>query len=243
MTIKTRPVAAPAAEPDSSEAISLRQVEFGWSRGADPLLSIDHFQVARGERVFLYGPSGSGKTSLLNLLAGVNTPRRGEVRILGQNLQALSQRRRDRFRARHIGVIFQQFNLIPYLSVLDNVLLAAHFARRKAGALEHARTLLAALGLESELEQRPARQLSVGQQQRLAVARALVIEPEILLADEPSSALDSDSRDAFMQLMLQVAGQSHCAVVFVSHDRSLEPYFSRALDIRSLLAGEALSCC
>jgi putative ABC transport system ATP-binding protein len=234
------PAVEPSALPDpNTPAISLQHVEFAWTRRS-PLLRIDQFQVSQGERVFLYGPSGSGKTSLLNLLAGVSSPQQGEVVLLGQSLQALSKRRRDRFRARHVGVIFQQFNLIPYLSVLDNVLLAAHFAHRREGALDKARRLLAALGLEPGLETRPAHQLSVGQQQRLAVARALVIEPEILLADEPTSALDSDSRDAFMSLLLQVAGENRCAVVFVSHDRSLEPYFSRAVDIRSLLAEETV---
>lgn len=231
-------VPASVSSPDLSEsAIDLRAVEFGWSRREAPLLRIPHLQIARGERVFLYGPSGSGKTSLLNLLAGVNNPQRGQVSLLGQNLQALSQRRRDRFRARHIGVIFQQFNLIPYLSVLDNVLLAAHFAHLREGASDRARQLLTALGLEPEIAQRPARQLSVGQQQRVAVARALVSGPEILLADEPTSALDSDSRDAFIRLLLECAGQNRCTVVFVSHDRSLRPWFSQALDMRELAIG------
>src|SRR5690606_22988173 len=151
---------------------------------------------------------------LLNLLAGVTLPRSGEIQLLGQNLARLSQRQRDRFRARHLGVIFQQFNLIPYLSVMDNVLLAAHFARSN-GAPERARQLLDELGLEPELARRPARQLSVGQQQRVAVARALVAKPEILLADEPSSALDSDSRDAFLQVLLNTADQNNCSLVFV----------------------------
>jgi putative ABC transport system ATP-binding protein len=230
--------ATDASRQEGEPAIVLRDLEFAWSRREVPLLRIPQLQVARGERVFLYGPSGSGKTSLLNLLAGVSSPRKGQITLLGQDLLAMSQRQRDRFRARHIGVIFQQFNLIPYLSVLDNVLLAAHFARLPEGAPERAQRLLNALGLEPGLAQRPARQLSVGQQQRVAVARALVARPEILLADEPSSALDSDSRDSFMQLLLETAGHNQCAVVFVSHDRSLTPYFSRALDMRELLAGE-----
>ncbi|WP_111641499.1 ABC transporter ATP-binding protein [Marinimicrobium alkaliphilum] len=217
-------------------AIALRDVSFGWSRSAPPLLRIESLAIARGERVFLYGPSGSGKTSLLNLLAGVNLPQSGDITLLGEKLNRLSGRKRDRFRARHIGVVFQQFNLIPYLSVLDNVLLAAHFARLP-GPESHARAreLLAHLGLEDALATRPARTLSVGQQQRVAVARALVAEPEILLADEPTSALDSDTRDAFIELLLASAARNNTTLVFVSHDRALQPHFSRALDVRELV--------
>lgn len=200
-------------------------------------MNIDKLEIFEGERVFLYGPSGSGKTSLLNLLAGVQLPTSGSIELLGQNLAALSARQRDKLRARHIGVIFQQFNLIPYLNLLDNVLLAAHFAGLdKPEAQLRAHQVLSALGLERELLERPARQLSVGQQQRVAVARALIAKPEILLADEPSSALDSDSRDAFIDLLLDNTRQTGCTVVFVSHDRSLQPHFSRSLDISELRA-------
>lgn len=236
MTDTTKKAASNSALPDSP-AIALHQLEFGWAGQAKPLLTIERLEIARGEGVFLYGPSGSGKTSLLNLLAGVQLPNRGSIQLLGQDLAALSARRRDKFRARHIGVIFQQFNLIPYLSLVDNVLLAAHFAGLdRADAAVRARQLLGALGLEWELFERPARQLSVGQQQRVAVARALIAKPEILLADEPSSALDSDSRDAFIDLLLDNARQTGCTVVFVSHDRSLQPHFSRSLDIGELRA-------
>lgn len=229
----------------SSPAIALSDLQFSWSSGGEPLLDIPQLTLARGERVFLYGPSGSGKTSLLNLLAGVSLPQKGQVQLLGQNLSALSARRRDRFRARHIGVVFQQFNLIPYLSVQDNIELAAHFARLEQKRPERhrrARELLGALGLSEELAGRPASQLSVGQQQRVAVARALITRPEILLADEPSSALDTDTRDAFMQLLLAQAEASDCTLVFVSHDRNLAVHFDRQLHMRELtpspVAGE-----
>lgn len=229
----------------SSPAIELNDLQFSWSSGGGPLLDIPRLSLARGERVFLYGPSGSGKTSLLNLLAGVSLPQQGQVHLLGHDLSALSARQRDRFRARHIGVVFQQFNLIPYLSVQDNIELAAHFARLETKTPElHRRTreLLDALGLSAELAGRPASQLSVGQQQRVAVARALITRPEILLADEPSSALDTDTRDAFMQLLLAQAEASNCTLVFVSHDRSLAEHFDRQLHMRELtpspVAGE-----
>lgn len=221
----------------SSPAIALEALQFSWSNPDEPLLDIPELTLRRGERVFLYGPSGSGKTSLLNLLAGVSLPQRGKLSILGQDLRALSARQRDRFRARHIGVVFQQFNLIPYLSVRDNIELAAHFARQRSGAHQRTDELLDALDLPADIAGRPASQLSVGQQQRVAVARALVTHPEIILADEPSSALDSDTRNAFMQLLLKQVSARDCTLVFVSHDRSLAAHFDRQLDMRDLAPG------
>jgi putative ABC transport system ATP-binding protein len=225
-----------------TDAIVVRDLLFSWSSKAPPLLDIAHLNIARGERVFLYGPSGSGKTTLLNLLAGIARARQGVLEVLGQNLTQMSQRQRDKFRARHMGVIFQQFNLIPYLSVFDNVLLGAHFAGLpQATSRVRAQQQLNELGLTAELFDHPAHQLSVGQQQRVAVARALIAEPEILIADEPSSALDSDSRDAFIQLLLSCAEAAKSTVIFVSHDKSLQHHFSRVVDIRALLS-EAKVC-
>lgn len=228
---------SPAAEP--FPAVALRELQFAWSRTDEPLLDIPQLTIARGERVFLFGPSGSGKTSLLNLLAGVSQPSRGRVEVLGQDLAALSARRRDRYRAKHIGVVFQQFNLIPYLSVQDNVCLAAHFARQAKAAPERAQTLLRALGLPQGIGRRPAGELSVGQQQRVAVARALITRPEILLADEPSSSLDTDNRDAFLELMQQQVAECNATLIFVSHDRSLAKHFTRQLDMRDLTPASA----
>ncbi|MGS2723675.1 ABC transporter ATP-binding protein [Porticoccus sp. GXU_MW_L64] len=221
----------------NTPAIAIERMAFAWP-GQQSLLDIDSFELQAGERLFLYGPSGSGKTTLLNLLAGVTLPQQGQVRILGQDLAQLSGHRRDRFRARHIGVIFQQFNLIPYLSVLDNVLLAAHFARLKNMA-QSARDLLAALNLPDSTFQRRAAQLSVGQQQRVAVARALLCEPQLVIADEPTSALDSDSRERFLELLFDAVKQCNSSLVFVSHDRSLQGQFSHSADIRTLCAGGA----
>ena len=222
---------------DNIPAIAIEQMRFAWP-GQQHLLHIDGFTLNPGERLFLYGPSGSGKTTLLNLLAGVTLPQQGQINILGQDLAQLSSHHRDRFRAQHIGVIFQQFNLIPYLSLLDNVLLAAHFAGvDNTQATARAQQLLAALDLESSLHQRRASQLSVGQQQRVAVARALLCEPQLVIADEPTSALDSDSRERFLQLLFSAVEQCGSSLVFVSHDRSLQGQFDRALDIRELSSG------
>ena len=218
-----------------SPAIQIEGLQFGW-QPRQPLLDIPGFRIDRGEHLFLYGPSGSGKTTLLNLLAGVMAPQAGAIKVLDTDLVKLSAHQRDRFRARHIGVIFQQFNLIPYLSVMDNVLLASHFARLdgRTALTTRAHQLLTTLGLDTGLHNRKATDLSVGQQQRVAVARALVCQPELLIADEPTSALDSDNRDGFLQLLFDAADECQSTVVFVSHDKALQDRFSRSVDIGTL---------
>lgn len=218
---------------ESTNAIQLRDLVFRWHRRLPPVLRVPEWTVQRGQRVFLYGPSGSGKTTLLNLLTGINVAEAGVVEVLGQTMGALSGRNRDRFRARHIGIVFQQFNLIPWLSVQDNVQLSRHFAGHPVapGEGEH---LLNALGLSDGLWRRPAHSLSMGQQQRVAVARALINRPELLIADEPTSALDSEHRDEFLTLLMEVADDRGSTVLFVSHDKSLQHHFDRQVDIREL---------
>lgn len=219
--------------------LSLRQLRFGW-QAQRPVLDIDTLQLAPGESLFLRGPSGSGKSTLLNLIGGVLLPQFGTVILLGQDLAALSSAGRDRFRADHIGFVFQQFNLLPYLSALDNVLLACRFSRRRharsgiGGARAQGRLLLERLGLAGDLIERPATSLSVGQQQRVAAARALIGAPELLIADEPTSALDSDARDGFLDLLFAECRRAGTALLFVSHDRALEARFERALDLAAI---------
>ncbi len=201
----------------------------------DAVLDIDQWYVDCGQHVFLYGPSGSGKSTLLNILAGILKPQRGRVNLLGEDLAALSSRKRDQFRAQHIGVIFQQFNLVPYLSVLENILLAAHFANKPTiDVRQRAITLLRLLNLSDDLLGQRADTLSVGQQQRVAIVRALINQPEILIADEPTSALDSDTRDQFIQLLLDCVTESGTTLIFVSHDKSLMSHFNQTLNLREL---------
>jgi putative ABC transport system ATP-binding protein len=220
-----------------SALIEVRDLRFGWS-AARTDIDIEALDVERGARVFVQGASGSGKSTLLSLLAGVNVPRSGTVRVLGNDLATLSSGRRDRFRAEHIGFVFQQFNLLPYLNAIDNVVLGLRFSRERAARVANpgaaARTLLQRLGLGAVEIESLAAALSVGQQQRVAAARALIGAPELLIADEPTSALDADTRDQFVQLLLSASGEAGSAVLFVSHDASLRPHFDSAWHLHTL---------
>ena len=221
--------------------LEIEALRFAWPGAAADTLRIASLQVAAGETLFLHGPSGAGKSTLLGLLAGVLEPTDGEVRLLGVDWSSISAARRDARRAEHVGYIFQQFNLLPYLSVLDNVLLPCRFSgRRMAQATQdgsapaQARELLARMGLDSSLRQRQAMQLSVGQQQRVAAARALIGRPELVIADEPTSALDTALRDGFMDLLLGECAASRSTLVFVSHDERLAARFDRRVSLAEL---------
>ncbi|MFT4994183.1 MAG: putative ABC transport system ATP-binding protein [Paraglaciecola sp.] len=214
-------------------AINISKLSFAWPGKNGFRLNINNWQVSSGSHVFLYGPSGSGKSTLLNLLSGVMPAQSGNLEVLAEELTTLSARQRDRFRARHIGMIFQQFNLLPYLSGEQNIQLAGRFnGKNKLINTDYARYLYGQLALSDNILQQDASTLSVGQQQRIAVARALIYQPELIIADEPTSALDTELRDSFVNLLLSNA--THSTVIFVSHDRSLMPLFDQQFDIRSL---------
>lgn len=237
-----------AKSNDGPAVIEMLDVRFGWAAGAPDILHIDSFDVTRGAHLFIKGRSGTGKTTLLNLLGGIVSPRNGKIRLLQRNVSSLSGAARDRFRADHLGVIFQMFNLVPYLSLTDNVLLPCRFSQRRrnraidaGGSLENETArLLDRLELGSKsLSGRPVTQLSQGQQQRAAAARALIGRPEIILADEPTSALDYDVRESFLDLLFAEADAAGATILFVSHDNSLEEMFSHtvALEDINLAAG------
>ncbi|HDZ57947.1 MAG TPA: ATP-binding cassette domain-containing protein [Pseudomonas xinjiangensis] len=232
----------------SQALIHLDAITYSWP-GQPVLLDIPAFSLQAGEKVFLKGPSGSGKTTLLGLLGGVYLPDRGAIQLLGQNLARLSSVKRDRFRADHTGYIFQMFNLLPYLSVVDNVTLPCHFSRvrRERALARHADLAIAALDLlsrlglsEESLLNRSVTALSIGQQQRVAAARALIGNPELVIADEPTSALDADSREAFLRLLFAECDLAGSSLLFVSHDSSLEPLFDRALSLRDINRAAAM---
>ena len=215
--------------------VDVRDVRFRWHGQDKDLLHIPELVINRGEHLFVQGPSGSGKTTLLNLLTGVNLPTDGAITVLGTPLADLSSSRRDQFRADYLGVIFQQFNLLPYLSLLQNVQLPCGFSRRKwtnAGDVDaSSRRLLAHLGLAESLLNQPVSQLSVGQQQRAAVARALMGGPEIVIADEPTSALDSGNRDRFIELLFRETDKQGSTLIFVSHDKYIARQFERVVNL------------
>ncbi|MGP1275957.1 MAG: ABC transporter ATP-binding protein [Caulobacterales bacterium] len=227
-------------------AISVRGARFAYARKAPIVLDIEAFDVAAGEKVFLKGASGSGKSTLLGLIAGIMAPTAGSISVLGQPMSEFPGARRDALRAERLGVIFQMFNLLPYLPAGANVMLPARFSaqrnaacREAGGAEAEARRLMGRLQLDPERYwSSPPTALSVGQQQRVAAARALIGRPGLVLADEPTSALDADSRDAFLSLLIEECSASGAALLFVSHDGSLASRFDRAIDLSQInLAG------
>ncbi len=222
--------------------IELKGLQFSWTENF-PVLSIEGFTVKRGEHLFIMGPSGSGKTTLLVILAGILTPQYGDARVLAQSMTSMSSGERDRFRAHHIGYIFQMFNLVPYLSVVENVVLPCRFSaerRRKitesgCDVESEALRLLAHLNMANpQLLEKPVVELSTGQQQRVAAARALIGAPEIIIADEPTSALDADHREAFLKLLFKECREAGTTLVFVSHDSALASLFDTSMSLRDI---------
>lgn len=223
---------------NNAPLLSIEDLGLRWPKANHDALAISRFDLQQGETAFLYGPSGCGKSTLLSLVGGVLIASRGAVRLLGHDWQQLSSSQRDRLRADHVGFIFQQFNLLPYLSVLDNVLLACRFSERRSLQAGHpqqtAQRLLEQVGIRSTEWGRRASDLSVGQQQRVAAARALIGRPNLVIADEPTSALDETLRDSFMSLLLQTCAEAGSALLFVSHDARLATRFHRQIDLTAI---------
>jgi len=223
--------------------VQLDKVRFQWPRSTEPVLDIDSFNIQRGERVFLKGPSGSGKTTLLSLIAAVLTPSSGEITVDDVSLNTLHGGQRDQFRVDRIGLVFQQFNLLPFLNVYDNIQLPCRFSKHRrtqaceSGATLNAETdrLLRAMHLSpNDIQDRPVTDLSVGQQQRVAVARALIGRPPLIIADEPTSALDTDTRQAFLKLLFNEVQAAGSSLLFVSHDASLASAFDASIDLTEI---------
>jgi putative ABC transport system ATP-binding protein len=226
--------------------LKLRKVLFRWQGRSSFSLSLADLTVSYGEKLLLLGASGTGKSTLLSVISGTLLPDQGSVEIAKTEITNLSASARDRFRAEQLGVIFQQFNLLPFGSVADNILLPLHFAPIRRNRVKDAKSevarLCAALGLPVDIGREKASSLSVGQQQRVAVARALIGHPPLIIADEPTSALDINSQDAFLDLLFTQAQTQGTSVVMVSHDERLGPRFDRILhmeDIAEFKRGEA----
>ena len=224
--------------------LSVKDVRYHWP-GRDGFgLSVPAFAIEEGESVLLLGESGSGKSTLLSLICGTIVPQSGLLNVCGQDITRLSGGARDRFRADHIGVIFQQFNLLPFGSVEDNILLPLRFASLRRQRVEHPREtatdLCRALGLPEAVLTRRASKLSVGQQQRVAVARALIGQPPLIIADEPTSALDETSQAAFLDVLFRQVAAQATSLLMVSHDPRLGSRFDRVVNMDQIaMTGQA----
>ena len=229
------------------QAVLLENCTFCWPGQKEETLRIPMFSVGKGETVFLSGPSGGGKSTLLSLIAGILQPASGSVRVNGIRVDTLPRFARDSFRGDTIGLIFQQFNLVPHLSMLDNVLLPCRFSPKRAtratekdGSPEQsAQRLLERLCLGPELWRKSVTRLSVGQQQRVAAARALVGSPPLVMADEPTSALDAERRADFLHLLLRQSAEAGSSLLFVSHDLSLADFFERRVRLAEINLADA----
>ncbi|MEM1412612.1 MAG: ATP-binding cassette domain-containing protein [Pseudomonadota bacterium] len=224
----------------SENVLTISGLNYRWPGARGFTLSINRLSLKRGETLYLRGASGSGKSTLLAAIAGVVDLPPQTVEVNGVDVGRLRGGGRDRFRADNLGMLFQLFNLLPWLSAVDNVLLPCRFSasrRERAGPSPSATAerLLGELGLgEPGLIHSPAGQLSVGQQQRVAAARALIGSPGLVLADEPTSALDESAKGTFVELLLRECSTAGASLLFVSHDRTLEPHFDRVLELGDL---------
>ena len=214
-----------------TKAICLKKCLFSYNKTHKLVINIDQLDIEIGERVFLYGPSGHGKSTLLNLTAGVLKANSGEVTVLGQDLTKLTQSKRDHLRGEKIGYIFQIFNLIPYLTVKENIVLPCLINKKRGENYDQqAEELIDSLGLRDHINKKVT-DLSIGQQQRVAAARALIGNPEMIIADEPTSALDEKNTTEFMELLMSVWEKKKFTLLFVSHDERLKSYFSRSISL------------
>ena len=220
--------------------LDLKDVCFSWKNSGRELFNLPELLVKQHDHVFLQGPSGSGKSTLLALVGGILVSESGTLKVLGTEIKSLSSSARDAFRVDHIGFIFQLFNLLPYLSIEENVILPLSFSkirakragRTKIDQVNEAHRLLKALALGEQLaEKSPVTELSVGQQQRVAAARALIGNPELIIADEPTSALDADLRHSFLELLFGECKKAGSTLLFVSHDSTLSELFNRKISM------------
>ena len=221
--------------PSAPKILDLANVVYRWPGQGGFELALPALDLAAGETVLLLGESGSGKSTLLSLICGTLTAQSGRVSLAGTDLATLTASQRDQFRAEHIGLIFQQFNLLPYANVRDNILLPLQFAPQRRKRVDAPQTdaarLCHDLGLPDEVMTARAGSLSVGQQQRVAAARALIGTPPLIVADEPTSALDAATQTTFLDLLFAQSRAHGTTVLMVSHDARLAPQFDRVINM------------
>lgn len=215
----------------------LKTANLIYTYSAGSRIRLPDLAITAGESVLVMGPSGSGKSTLLNLIAGVQPLQEGQIELMGHAYSGRGGRSLDRLRARHLGIIFQTLNLIPYLDGYANAALGVRFSAARASRVESLQTEIdrigRALGLNNDLLTRRATELSLGQQQRVAVIRALLGKPELILADEPTSALDPNATQQFMAELLESMDSASQAVLMVSHNHDLIPLFDRVVEIEA----------
>ena len=206
-------------------------------------LNLASLTIAAGETVAIVGPSGCGKTTLLHLIAGILKTQTGQLRVLGSEVSAMSDDRARDFRLQRIGMVFQSFELLDYLNVLDNILLPVRIGSGvslSCAIRERARQLATQMGIADKLS-RPISRLSQGERQRVAVARALLLRPPLLLADEPTGNLDPNNKGRVLSLLLDYAAEEGAGLITVTHDSTLLDRFSRVLDFSTLNRAEAIA--
>jgi len=217
--------------------IAIRELEFRYATGGFRL-EIPQLDVAAGESAAFIGPSGSGKTTLLNLMAGIVSPSRGSIDLGGVNIATLSDRHRRELRITKIGLVFQEFELLEYLSVLDNIVLPYRINAAlvfDAAVWQRARQLAAEVGIADELKRYP-RHLSQGERQRVAVCRAVLPQPSLLLADEPTGNLDPANKGKVLDILFDYARRTRTTLVTVTHDHDLLERFDRVVDFKEFQA-------
>ena len=217
----------------TSEIININNLSFNYSRYNSFNLEINDLSINKGESIFIEGESGSGKTTFLNLLTGLVSFKQGSITVLDKSLNALTRVQMDQFRAQHFGMIAQMFNLISYLTGIENILLANVFSKKLTVTRQDAIDLCSELDVDDDVFNKKAQDLSIGQQQRIAIARAMITQPEIIIADEPTSALDKKRKDHFVDLLFKQCQQRDCTLLFVSHDTGLKKKFDRHLLIKN----------
>ena len=226
----------------NEETIRLDSLRFYWSRVDDFKIYIPKLEIGKGEKVLLLGESGSGKTTLLSLICGFLSPISGDIFLNEQKLNDLKANKKDQFRSDNIGIIFQQFNLLPYANVIDNITLPLYFSKNRDSRVtnhrETALNLCRSLQLSASTIAMQANKLSVGQQQRVAVARALIGNPSLIIADEPTSSLDASTQKKFLDLMFRQIEEHKSTLLMVSHDSSISNYFDRTINIKDILVRE-----
>ena len=222
--------------------VKIESLRFQWSKNNNFKIFVPKLEVGRGKKVLFLGESGSGKTTLLSLICGFLEPLSGSISINDKIISDLTSTNKDAYRSDNIGIIFQQFNLLPYANVIDNIILPLYFSKQRSKKVENkinaAMNLCDQLRLPESILNQKASNLSVGQQQRVAVARALIGSPSIIVADEPTSSLDTEAQELFLDLMFDQISKNSSTLLMVSHDKSLTNYFDQVININEILVRE-----